>query len=158
SPTLPTPPPQQSQVLPSTSQEALDAYVARARLVEHLEYDKVAQALEITKLKRRVKHLERGNKVKVLKLRRMKKAGTSYRIEVKKLERSNKASKLKRLKKVGPAQRIDISDDTVTNDVSNQGRMIADMVADVDVFLEEAKDVAANIVKDVQDADVEDSA
>nr|GEV80920.1 hypothetical protein [Tanacetum cinerariifolium] len=47
----------------------------------HLEYDKVAQALEITKLKRRVKHLEKGNKVKVLKLRRLKKVGTSQRIE-----------------------------------------------------------------------------
>nr|GEV83998.1 hypothetical protein [Tanacetum cinerariifolium] len=32
--------------------------------------DKIAQALEITKLKRMVKKLERGNKVKVLKLRR----------------------------------------------------------------------------------------
>nr|GEU66370.1 hypothetical protein [Tanacetum cinerariifolium] len=50
-----TPPPQQSQDLPSTSQEALDACVALTRRVEHLEYDKVAQALEITKLKRRVK-------------------------------------------------------------------------------------------------------
>nr|GEV28678.1 putative ribonuclease H-like domain-containing protein [Tanacetum cinerariifolium] len=51
--TPPTPPPQQSQDLPSTSQEALDAYAALARRVEHLEYDKVAQALEITKLKRK---------------------------------------------------------------------------------------------------------
>nr|GEW31210.1 hypothetical protein [Tanacetum cinerariifolium] len=32
------------------------------RRVEHLEYDKVAQALEITKLKRRVKKLEKGNR------------------------------------------------------------------------------------------------
>nr|GEU79770.1 hypothetical protein [Tanacetum cinerariifolium] len=38
--------------------------------IEHLEFDKVAQALEITKLKRRVKKLERRNKVRVLKLRR----------------------------------------------------------------------------------------
>nr|GEX87212.1 retrovirus-related Pol polyprotein from transposon TNT 1-94 [Tanacetum cinerariifolium] len=73
SPIPPTPPPQQSQYLPSTSQEALDACVALARRIEHLEYDKVAQALEITKLKRRVKQLERGNKVKVLKLRRLNK-------------------------------------------------------------------------------------
>nr|GEW38365.1 hypothetical protein [Tanacetum cinerariifolium] len=90
--TPPTPPPQQSQDLPSSSQvqhtpppspkpqpqpqpqaqqqaadfpmslfqEALDAYVALTRRVEHLEYDKVAQALEITKLKRRVKKLEKG--------------------------------------------------------------------------------------------------
>nr|GEU33300.1 putative ribonuclease H-like domain-containing protein [Tanacetum cinerariifolium] len=69
SPTLPTPPPQQSQDLPSTSQEALDACVALTKRVEHLKYDKVAQSLEITKLKRRVKKLEKGNRVKVLKLR-----------------------------------------------------------------------------------------
>nr|GEY82565.1 hypothetical protein [Tanacetum cinerariifolium] len=73
SPTPPTLPPQQSQDLPSIYQEALDACGALTRRVEHLEYDKVAQALEITKLKRRVKKLERGNKVKVLKLRRLKK-------------------------------------------------------------------------------------
>nr|GEZ37199.1 hypothetical protein [Tanacetum cinerariifolium] len=53
SPTPPTPPPQQSQDLPSTSPEALDACAALNRRVEHLEYDKVAQALEIIKLKRR---------------------------------------------------------------------------------------------------------
>nr|GFA25078.1 hypothetical protein [Tanacetum cinerariifolium] len=96
SPTLPTPPPQTSQYLPSTSQvqhtppplphpksqpqspaqpqaadfpmsllqEALDACAALTRRVEHLEYDKVAQTLEITKLKRRVKKLEKANKVK----------------------------------------------------------------------------------------------
>nr|GEU40333.1 hypothetical protein [Tanacetum cinerariifolium] len=51
--TPPTPPPQQAQDLPSTSQEALDACASLTRQVEHLEYNKVAQALEITKLKRR---------------------------------------------------------------------------------------------------------
>nr|GEZ69830.1 hypothetical protein [Tanacetum cinerariifolium] len=71
-PTPSTPPPQPPQDLPSTSwaadfpmsllQEALDACVALIKRVEHLEYDKVAQALEITKLKRRVKKLEKGNK------------------------------------------------------------------------------------------------
>nr|GEU90095.1 hypothetical protein [Tanacetum cinerariifolium] len=40
----------------------MDACVALTRRVEHLEYDKVAQALEITKLKRRVKKLEKRNK------------------------------------------------------------------------------------------------
>nr|GEY84959.1 xylulose kinase-1 [Tanacetum cinerariifolium] len=67
----PTPPPQQSQDLLSTSQEALDDCAALTRRVEHLEYDKVAQALEITKLKRMVKNLEKGNMAKVLKLRRL---------------------------------------------------------------------------------------
>nr|GEZ68150.1 hypothetical protein [Tanacetum cinerariifolium] len=70
------PPPAQPQVVDfpmSLLQEALDACDALARRVKHLEYEKVAQALEITKLKRRVKQLERGNKVKVLKLRILKK-------------------------------------------------------------------------------------
>nr|GFC26863.1 hypothetical protein [Tanacetum cinerariifolium] len=67
SPTPPIPPLQPSQDLPSTSQR--------------LKYDKVAQALDITKLKRRVKKLEKGNRIKVLKLRRLKKVRTSQRIE-----------------------------------------------------------------------------
>nr|GEW05934.1 putative ribonuclease H-like domain-containing protein [Tanacetum cinerariifolium] len=45
-------------------QEALNTCTALARQVEHLDYDKVAQALEITKVKRRLKQLERRNKVK----------------------------------------------------------------------------------------------
>nr|GEU47170.1 ribonuclease H-like domain-containing protein [Tanacetum cinerariifolium] len=36
------------------------------RRVEHLEYDKVAQALEIKKLKRRVKKLEKGNRGRII--------------------------------------------------------------------------------------------
>nr|GEW41653.1 hypothetical protein [Tanacetum cinerariifolium] len=84
--------------------EALDACAALTRQVEHLEYDKVAQALEITKLKRKVKKLEKGNKVKVLKLRRLQKVGTS--------------------------QIIDTSEDTVMEDASNQGKMIDDLDKD----------------------------
>nr|GFA45200.1 hypothetical protein [Tanacetum cinerariifolium] len=112
SPTPPTPPPQPSHDIPSTSQ------------------DKIAQALEITKLKQRVKKLERRNKVKVLKLRRLQKVGTT--------------------------QRIDTYDDAVMDDVSNQGRIIADMDADADVVLEEAKDVVDD-AKDGQDADVQEN-
>nr|GEY57148.1 ribonuclease H-like domain-containing protein [Tanacetum cinerariifolium] len=83
--------------------------------VEHLEYDKVAQALKITKLKRRVKKLEKGNKARVLKLRRLQKVGTS--------------------------QRVDTSDDTVMDDESNQGRMIDDMDKDdVVVLMDENKE------------------
>nr|GEZ91326.1 hypothetical protein [Tanacetum cinerariifolium] len=57
----------------SEDDEALDACAALTRRVKHLEHDKVAQALEITKLKKRVKKVERDNKVKVLELRRLKK-------------------------------------------------------------------------------------
>nr|GFA04847.1 hypothetical protein [Tanacetum cinerariifolium] len=139
SPTPLTPPPQPSHDIPSTSQvqptptqspqvqpqspqpqpqpshdarismnllqDLMDTCTTLPRRVEHLELDKIAQAQEITKLKRRVKKLEKRNKVKVLKLRR--------------------------LKRVGSVQRIDTSDDTVMDDVSNQGRMIADMDEDV---------------------------
>nr|GEV04468.1 copia protein [Tanacetum cinerariifolium] len=138
SPTQPIPPPQQSHDIPSTSQDAriplnllqevMDICTALTRRVEHLELDKIAQALEITRLKRKVNKLERRNKVKVLKLRR--------------------------LHKVGTAQRIDTSNDTVMDGVSNQERMIADMDADADVVLEEAKEVAADNAKDNQDTNV----
>nr|GEU41777.1 putative ribonuclease H-like domain-containing protein [Tanacetum cinerariifolium] len=65
-------------------------------------------------LKRRVKKLERGNKVKVLKLRRLKKVGTS--------------------------QRIDTSDDVVMEDASNQGRMIDALDSDAGVALMDDKE------------------
>nr|GFA50116.1 hypothetical protein [Tanacetum cinerariifolium] len=47
-------------------QEAIDACAALTRRVEPLEYDKVAQALEITKLKRKVKKLEKRNKERMI--------------------------------------------------------------------------------------------
>nr|GEZ47429.1 hypothetical protein [Tanacetum cinerariifolium] len=123
--TLLTLPPQQPQDVPSTShaqspplqphsltpaqtqgthfpmsllQEALDTCTALARRVEHLEQDKVAQDLEIIKLNTRVKKLDKTNMAKTLKLMRLRKVGTS--------------------------QRVDTSDDTFMEDVSNQGRVI----------------------------------
>nr|GFD19311.1 hypothetical protein [Tanacetum cinerariifolium] len=65
--------------------------------------------LEITKLKTRVKKLEWANKVKTLKLRRLKKIGTS--------------------------QRIESSDDIDMEDASNQGRMIAELDRDEGIAL-----------------------
>nr|GEX32655.1 RNA-directed DNA polymerase, eukaryota, reverse transcriptase zinc-binding domain protein [Tanacetum cinerariifolium] len=93
-PTPPTPPPQPPQDLPSTSQV-------------HHNPPQSPQALEIKKLKRRVKKLEKGNWVKVLKLQRLKRVGTS--------------------------QRVDTSEDTVMDDASNQGRIIDELDRD-DVF------------------------
>nr|GEW58300.1 ribonuclease H-like domain-containing protein [Tanacetum cinerariifolium] len=129
SPTPPTRPPQPSQDIPSTSQvqptppqspqvqpqspqpqppltqdveipinllqEVMNTCTALTRRVEHLELDKIAQALEISNLKRKVKKLERRNKVK--------------------------------------------------------GRMIADMDADADVVLEEAKEEDESKPAEVQD-------
>nr|GEU55189.1 hypothetical protein [Tanacetum cinerariifolium] len=116
-PPSPQPQPQPPQVADfpmSIFQEALDACDALTRRVENLEYDKVAQALEITKLKRRVKKLEKRNKVRALKLRRLQKIGTS--------------------------QRIETSDDIVIDDESNQGRMIAEMDKDDVVVLIDDKE------------------
>nr|GEU97938.1 hypothetical protein [Tanacetum cinerariifolium] len=152
SPTPPTPPPQSPQDIPSTSQaqspppqpqsptptqphgadfpisllqEALDACAAFTRRVKHLEHDKVAQNLEITKLNTRVKKLERANKVKTLKLRKLKKVGTS--------------------------QRVDTSDDTIMEDVSNQGRMIDELDRDEGAALmsEKEEEKKAEEVKEV---------
>nr|GEV33864.1 uncharacterized mitochondrial protein AtMg00810-like [Tanacetum cinerariifolium] len=76
SPTPPTQPPPPSQDIPSTSQvqpTPPPSPIAQSLRVENLEQDKIAQALEITKLKQRVKKLERRNRLKVSKLRRLKK-------------------------------------------------------------------------------------
>nr|GEX91791.1 hypothetical protein [Tanacetum cinerariifolium] len=75
----PTPPqvqPQSPQTQPQPSQDAglpmnllqeeMDTCIALTRRVEHLELDKIAQALEITKLKRRVKKLEKINKGRII--------------------------------------------------------------------------------------------
>nr|GEY10520.1 hypothetical protein [Tanacetum cinerariifolium] len=83
--------------------------------VEVLENDKVAQQLEIVKLKARVKKLEKLNKVK--------------------------SSKLRRLKKVGTSQRVESSDDV--ENVFNQGRISVDMDQDerIELVVDHEKDV-----------------
>nr|GEX83606.1 hypothetical protein [Tanacetum cinerariifolium] len=59
----------------------LETYTTLTRKVEALEQDKIAQPLEITKLKQRVRRLEKKNKLKVFGLRRLKKVGTAQRVE-----------------------------------------------------------------------------
>nr|GEU90147.1 putative ribonuclease H-like domain-containing protein [Tanacetum cinerariifolium] len=136
SPTPTTQPPPPSQDLTSTSQDAeismdllhtlLETCTTLTRIVENLEHDKIAQTLEITKLKQKVKKLKKSNKLKVFKLRR--------------------------LKKVGTAQRVNTSEDTVMDDVSKQGRISANIDADEDVTLQEIADIAEELVveKDVE--------
>nr|GEY97379.1 hypothetical protein [Tanacetum cinerariifolium] len=128
-PPSPQPQPHQAADFPtSLFQEALDACATLTRRVEHLELDKVAQALEITKLKKRVKKLEKRNKVRVLKLRRLHRVKTS--------------------------QRVDTFDDTMMDDESNQERMIVEMDKDdVVVLMDENKED-----KKVEEAKVDNSA
>nr|GFC05210.1 hypothetical protein [Tanacetum cinerariifolium] len=89
--------------------------VVAATVQETVAEDK----LEIIKLKARVKRLERANKVK--------------------------SSKLRRLRKVGVSKRIESSDDM--EDVFNQGRMIHDLDKDkgIDLVVDQVKD--ADITK-----------
>nr|GEX61816.1 hypothetical protein [Tanacetum cinerariifolium] len=151
----PTPPPQQPQDIPSTSQaqsplpqpqssspaqphgadfpmsllqEALDACAALARRVDHLEHDKEAQDLHIIKLKTSVKKLERINKVKTLKLRRLRKVGTS--------------------------QRVNTSDDTLMDDVFTQGRIIDELDKDEGVVLMNEKEKPEEVRVNTDDAQV----
>nr|GEX82752.1 hypothetical protein [Tanacetum cinerariifolium] len=95
--------------LPTHIQQILDVCSALTRRVKNLENDKADQKLEIIKLKARVKKLEMANKVKSLKLRR--------------------------LRKVGASRRVESSDDI--EDVFNQGRMIDDMDKDEGIELVE---------------------
>nr|GEW00421.1 hypothetical protein [Tanacetum cinerariifolium] len=76
-----SPPPQQQPSQPSHDaailidllNTLLETCTTLNRKVEALEQDKISQALEITKLKQRVKRLEKKNKLKVSGLRRLKK-------------------------------------------------------------------------------------
>nr|GFB18437.1 hypothetical protein [Tanacetum cinerariifolium] len=73
-----------------------------------------------------------------------------------KLEKGNKARvlKLRRLQKVGTSQRVDMSDDTMMVDESNLGRMIDEMDKDdVDVLMDEKEED-----KKVKEAKVDESA
>nr|GEX50830.1 hypothetical protein [Tanacetum cinerariifolium] len=88
--------PPQGEDFPAHFQQIQDTCSAFTQRVEHLEHDNVAQKLVIIKLQARVKRLEKANQVK--------------------------SSKLKRLRKVGTSQRIESSNDM--EDVFNQGRMI----------------------------------
>nr|GEZ34532.1 hypothetical protein [Tanacetum cinerariifolium] len=77
-PAPPTPPPQLSQDIRSTSQAQSPPQQPQSLT---LAQPQEAQTLEITQLKKRVKQLERVNKVKTFKLRRLKKVRTSQRVK-----------------------------------------------------------------------------
>nr|GEZ54820.1 hypothetical protein [Tanacetum cinerariifolium] len=77
-----TPPaPTQGDAFPATFQHVLDTCYALLRRVEHLEHDNVAQRLKIVKLKARVKKLEKTDKVKSSKFRRLRKVGASRQVK-----------------------------------------------------------------------------
>nr|GEV40639.1 hypothetical protein [Tanacetum cinerariifolium] len=123
SPTPPNPPPQHLKV--SLQHPRYNKHHHNYLRVKHLEFDKVARALEIIKLKRRVQKLERMNKVRVLKLRRLQKVETSHRVKT--------------------------FDDTLMDDESNQERMIAEMDQDDAIVLEDDKEEDRKVAATVKD-------
>nr|GEW58897.1 putative ribonuclease H-like domain-containing protein [Tanacetum cinerariifolium] len=110
---LPQAPPEGAE-FPTHIQQVLDVCSALTHRVENLEHDNAAQKLEIIKPQARVKRLERANKVK--------------------------SSKFRRLMKVGASRRVESSDDI--KDVFNQGRMIDDLDKDEGIELLKDADIA----------------
>nr|GEW54776.1 uncharacterized mitochondrial protein AtMg00810-like [Tanacetum cinerariifolium] len=127
SPTSPTPPPQQPQDIPSRSQA--QSPLPQPQSPTPAPTQGVDFPMKITKLKTRVKKLERANKVKTLKLRRLRKVGTS--------------------------QRVDTSYDIVMEDVSNQGRMIDELDKDEGAVLMNEKEETKEVKDITGDAQVE---
>nr|GEZ10365.1 hypothetical protein [Tanacetum cinerariifolium] len=120
---IPSPPPHD---IPSPSQDPYSS-LNNNKCVKNLENDNAAQKLVIVKLKARVKKLEKANKIK--------------------------SSKLRRLRKVGASRRVKSSIDM--DDVFNQGRMINDMdmnegielVKDAEVAESEGRHAAQQVEK-----------
>nr|GFA38303.1 hypothetical protein [Tanacetum cinerariifolium] len=107
------PPPQATEGSSLLVQQVLDKCSALVLRIKGLETANTAQQLEIIKLKARVKKLERLNNVK--------------------------SSKLRRLKKVGTSQRIESSEDE--ENVFNQGRISVDIDEGIELVDDQKKDV-----------------
>nr|GEW86323.1 hypothetical protein [Tanacetum cinerariifolium] len=106
---------------------ATETCATLTKQVSNLEQDKTAQAIKITKLKQRVKRLEK--------------------------KKHFKSSWLKRLRKVGTAQRVESLAKTVMDDQEDASKhrgKIAKLDADEDVTLEE---VDAEVTKDADETD-----
>nr|GEV28311.1 hypothetical protein [Tanacetum cinerariifolium] len=71
----PSPPSQPTAISMDLLNTLLETCTTLTRKVEALEKDKIAQALEITKLKQRVRRLEKKRKLKVSRLKRLKRLG-----------------------------------------------------------------------------------
>nr|GEV40340.1 xylulose kinase-1 [Tanacetum cinerariifolium] len=125
SPTPPTPPSQPSHDIPSTSQA--QPTLPQSPQVQPQSPQPQPQPQQDAGISMNLfqEALERRNKVKVLKLRRLQKVKTS--------------------------QRVETSNETVMDDVSNQGRMIAETDQDAGVVLEDDKEEAKKVTKDAKE-------
>nr|GEZ67320.1 hypothetical protein [Tanacetum cinerariifolium] len=117
----------------------LETCAILTKQVSNLEQDKVALAIEITKLKQRVRRLEK--------------------------KRQYKSSSLKRLRKDETTQRVESSADTIMDDQEDSSKHkgdgeIAELDADEDVTLEEVDaevTMEADDIDDAEPAEVEEA-
>nr|GEY67862.1 hypothetical protein [Tanacetum cinerariifolium] len=85
----PSSPPQQQPLQPSHTTDIsidflntlLETCTTLTKKFEKLKQDKIAQALKITKLKQRFRRLEKKRKLKASRLKRLRKVGTTQRVE-----------------------------------------------------------------------------
>nr|GFA70045.1 hypothetical protein [Tanacetum cinerariifolium] len=124
SPTPLTPPPQQSQDIPSTSQ--VQSPPLQQQSLPPAQPQGSSRSRD-SKAKNKGEKLERANKVKTVKLRRLRKVGTS--------------------------QRIESSDDTLMEDVSNQEREF-NRVKDAMKETEEVREYTADTQVEGRQADI----
>nr|GEW05198.1 hypothetical protein [Tanacetum cinerariifolium] len=106
-------PSQTAEISMTLLNQLLETCATMTKKVINLEQDKIAQALEIIKLKQRVRRLEKKRRLKI--------------------------SGLKRLRKVGTAQKVEFSADTVMDDkedASKEEEKIAELDANEDITLE----------------------
>nr|GEZ00406.1 hypothetical protein [Tanacetum cinerariifolium] len=93
----PSSPPQQQQPSQPTTismdllHTLLETCTTLTRRVKNLNQDKIAQALEITKLKQKVRKLEKKRKLRVSGLKRLRKVGTAQRVESSEVDASKDA-------------------------------------------------------------------
>nr|GEU52703.1 hypothetical protein [Tanacetum cinerariifolium] len=82
----PSPPPQQQplynvELSMTLLNTLLETCATLTKQVANLEQDKIAQAIEIIKLKKKVKHLEKKRQYKSSGLKRLRKVGTTQRVK-----------------------------------------------------------------------------
>nr|GEY54326.1 hypothetical protein [Tanacetum cinerariifolium] len=75
------PPSHDAEISMNLLNQFLETCATLTKKVGNLEQDKIAQAIEITKLKQRVRRLEKKRKLKASKLKRLRKVGTAQRVD-----------------------------------------------------------------------------
>nr|GEZ02436.1 hypothetical protein [Tanacetum cinerariifolium] len=77
--------------------QLLETCATLTKKVSDLEQDKIAQAIKITKLKQRVRRLEKKRKLKASRFKRLRKVGTAQRVE-------SSADTVARVSSTGPTE------------------------------------------------------